>query len=262
MSGEQEKLLVAEGVGVRYGDGPWAVRDVDLEIGAADSVGIVGESGSGKSTLARALVGAMAPSAGTVAVGGRPWTEVGRKDPLRRSVQMIFQDPYSALNPHQSALQTVAEVIRHWQRCKREEAEQIGAELLLETGLDGNAIRRHPPQLSGGQCQRVGIARALACEPSILIADEPTSALDASVQSQILNLLVELRERRGLALVLISHDLGVVRYATNRALVMKEGDVVETGETATLFEAPQHPYTRSLIDSLPGLRAPWPAVRP
>jgi len=252
MAQDPPTLMVARDVGVQYDGTRWAVRHVDLEIDQGDAVGIVGESGSGKSTFARTLVGALLPTEGSVSVRGKSWEEIGRKDPFRRSVQMIFQDPYSALNPHQSALQTVAEVLRRWQNLGRREAERDGAELLGETGLSGDAIRRQPRNLSGGQCQRVGIARALACGPDLLIADEPTSALDASVQSQILNLLIELRERRGLALILISHDLGVVRYATDRALVMHEGDVVEAGETRMLFQAPRHPYTQALLKSVSG----------
>ncbi|HET7120857.1 MAG TPA: ABC transporter ATP-binding protein [Solirubrobacterales bacterium] len=250
---QPQPLLAARDVGVSYEEGKWAVRGADLEVAAGDAVGIVGESGSGKSTFARTLVGALLPSEGAVEVQGRPWSEVSRKDPQRRCAQLIFQDPYSALNPHQTPIQTVAEAIRHWRRLDRREAERAAAELLGETGLSGDLLQRRPARLSGGQCQRVGIARALACEPAVLIADEPTSALDASVQSQILNLLVELRQRRGLALVLISHDLGVVRYVTERALVMCDGAVVEAGETGPMFAAPRHPYTRALLESLPGV---------
>jgi ABC-type glutathione transport system ATPase component len=165
---------------------------------------------------------------------------------------MVFQDPYGALNPARSAIDTVAEVFQVLDRLARGEARSRAARLLSEVGLSDDAATRRPGRLSGGQCQRVVIARALACEPEVLVADEPTSALDVSVQAQILNLLLDLRERREFALVLISHDLGVVRYATTEALVMCEGDVVERGHTAELLDNPQHPYTRLLVSSIPG----------
>ncbi len=160
---------------------------------------------------------------------------------------MVFQDPYGALNPALSAIDTVAEVFQVLDRLPRGEARSRAARLLSEVGLSDDAATRRPGRLSGGQCQRVVIARALACEPEVLVADEPTSALDVSVQAQILNLLLDLRDRREFALVLISHDLGVVRYATTEALVMREGHVVERGRTAELLDNPQHPYTGLLV---------------
>jgi oligopeptide/dipeptide ABC transporter ATP-binding protein len=168
---------------------------------------------------------------------------------------MIFQDPYASLNPMLTAVETVAEVCRTWDGLSRSAASRRAVELLQEVGLSGAAISRRPKQLSGGQCQRVGIARALACNPSVLVADEPTSALDASVQAQVLNLLLDLRESRGLALVLISHDLSVIEYLTTEALVMYRGCVVERGSTRVLLTQPRHPYTRALVDSIPGSQA-------
>lgn len=246
-------LVEARGVTLRYHPGkPAAVAGVELEVGQAAAVGIVGESGSGKSTLARLLSGVLPPSSGDVLVAGRRWQDVGSRDPLRRTVQMIFQDPYGALNPLMTAKQAVAEVFRHWDRIPHREAIERAEELLAETGLSRDAMGRRRRELSGGQCQRVGIARALACGPDLLIADEPTSALDVSVQGQILNTLIRLREERGLALILISHDLGVVRYMTDSALVMYAGRVVERGGTRDLLTAPAHPYTRVLVDSIAG----------
>lgn len=226
-----------------------AVQDVNVEVLEGAALGIVGETGSGKTTLARTLVGALTPTRGDVTVEGRSWRDVARTDARRRHVQMVFQDPIGALNPYLTARETVAEVFRVWWKSSRREADARASELLAEVGLRGDVIGRRPPGLSGGECQRVGIARALACEPTVLVADEPTSSLDVSVQAQILNLLIDLRERRGLALLLISHDLGVVRYLTDSALVMCKGRVVEHGETDRLLTAPKDPYTQLLVES-------------
>lgn len=245
-------VLEATEVTLRYrSDGPDIVRGVSLEVHAGDSIGIVGESGSGKSSLARVLVGALEPTTGSVLVQGKRWREVSRKDPQRREVQMVFQDPYGSLNPRRTALETVSEVLRVARGLRGGAADDGAADLLREVGLPADAFGRRSSRLSGGQCQRVGIARALACEPTILVADEPTSALDVSVQAQILNLLEDLREKRGLALVLISHDLGVIHYATKRTLVMHSGSVMECGPTHLVFTEPRHHYTKALLASLP-----------
>ncbi|HUX72055.1 MAG TPA: ABC transporter ATP-binding protein [Cellulomonadaceae bacterium] len=229
-----------------------AATAINLEVRAGDAVGIVGESGSGKTTVGRGLVGSLHPTAGAVLVQGRPWKGVRRRDPVRRVVQMVFQDPYASLNPMLSAQATVAEVIRVWEGVRPDAAAARAEEVLAEVGLTGEVTRRRPAGLSGGQRQRVGIARALACGPQVLVADEPTSALDVSVQANVLNLLLDLRISRGLALVLISHDLSVVDYLTERAMVMYQGEVVESGPTRSLLSDPQHSYTRELIDSIPG----------
>ena len=229
-----------------------AVDSVSLSIGPGESVGIIGESGCGKTTLGRLLVGALNPTAGVVAVGGVSWTAIRHSHPARRRVQMIFQDPYGSLNPWWSCIESVAEVIRVWDRVGSREAMMRAEVLLTEVGVAEDAMHRKPRTLSGGQCQRVGIARALSAKPGVLVADEPTASLDVSVQAQILNLLRELRGRHGLALVLISHDLSIVRYATDRAIVMYAGRVVEQGPTGEVLDAPAHPYTRSLVDAIPG----------
>lgn len=247
-----ESIISVRQAQIRYSrSGPAVVEGVDLEVSAGSSIGIVGESGSGKTTLGRVLVGSMHASAGSVEVMGKPWKGLSRRDPRRRAVQMIFQDPYASLNPMLTARQTVAEVFRVWERLSPHDSSARAVEVLAEVGLGGDVIHRRPRGLSGGQRQRVGIARALACNPAVLVADEPTSALDVSVQANVLNLLLDLRESRGLALVLISHDLAVVDYMTTDALVMYQGKVVESGRTSDLLRAPQHPYTRSLIDSIP-----------
>jgi ABC-type dipeptide/oligopeptide/nickel transport system ATPase subunit len=229
-----------------------AATGVSFEVRPGDAVGVVGESGSGKTTVGRGLVGALHPSSGSVLVQGQPWRAVKRRDERRRTVQMVFQDPYSSLNPMRSVLATVAEVVQVWDRVPKAEAERRAEQVLAEVGLVGEVVRRRPAALSGGQRQRVGIARALACTPQVLVADEPTSALDVSVQANVLNLLLDLRASRGLAIVLISHDLSVVDYLTERAMVMLRGEVVETGPTRALLSAPQHPYTRELVASIPG----------
>lgn len=251
-----EPILVAQGITVQFPrSSQTAVSDADLVVPEGAAIGLVGESGSGKTTLGRVLVGALQPQAGTVEIEGRPWSSVGRNDPLRSAAQMIFQDPYGSLNPMLTPHQTVAEVFRVWRKLGKAEAAKRATEVLREVGLTGQVIRRRPKKLSGGQCQRVGIARALACEPRVLIADEPTSSLDVSVQAQILNLLLDLRERRGLALLLISHDLSVVSYMTETAAVMYRGRIVERGRTEALMSNPMHPYTRALIASIPGAEA-------
>jgi peptide/nickel transport system ATP-binding protein len=237
-----------------------AVDRVTIAIHAGEAVGVVGESGCGKSTLGRLLVGVLHPTAGAVEVSGRPWSKIDSKDALRRRVQMVFQDPYGALNPWRSPIDTVAEVIRVWSRVGGREAIRRAELLLAEVAIVEDALHRRPSSLSGGQCQRIGIARALAADPEVLIADEPTSSLDVSVQAQILNLLAELRKRRGLAVVLISHDLSIVRYATDRALVMYGGQIVEEGLTSELFDSPAHPYTRALVDAIPGREGPADTV--
>jgi ABC-type glutathione transport system ATPase component len=242
-------LLEARDVTIRYpGSERDAVVGADLAIASRAAIGIVGESGSGKTTLAHALVGTLRPTGGEVLVEGEPWADVSRKDDKRRRVQMIFQDPLGALNPWLTAREAVAEAIRHWYGRGRDEARERAGELLAETGLSREAMDRRPKQLSGGQCQRVGIARALACRPAVIVADEPTSALDVSVQAQILNLLMALQESHDLALVLISHDLSVIRHMTDEAVVMYGGRIVERGQTIELMDRPAHPYTRLLVD--------------
>jgi peptide/nickel transport system ATP-binding protein len=245
-------LLSADSVEVRFqGSSAPAVVAASLEVEPGMAVGIVGESGSGKTTFARTLVGALKPTKGEVRIEGRLWEQIRRSDPLRRKVQMIFQDPYASLNPLFTAQDTVGEVLQVWQGLSKAKAREGALRLLAEVGLGAVAAASRPRGLSGGQRQRVGIARALACEPDALVADEPTSSLDVSVQAQILNLLADLREQRGLALVLISHDLAVVRHMTDHALVMCAGHVVEEGPTAELFLDPRHSYTRVLLDSIP-----------
>jgi peptide/nickel transport system ATP-binding protein len=249
-----EPIVVLDEVGVTFrGASAPAVAPLDLEISTGVAIGIVGESGSGKTTLGRMIVGALAPTSGSVLVEGTAWNRIRGRHRLRRDVQMIFQDPYGSLTPWRSPRATVAEVVRRWNDVSAAEARRRATELLKEVGLPEEVYDRLPRQLSGGQCQRVGIARALASEPKLLVADEPTSSLDISAQAQILNLLMSLRATRGLALVIISHDLSVIRHMTDSALVMKNGVVVERGDSDRLFTAPEHEYTRQLVAATPTL---------
>jgi oligopeptide/dipeptide ABC transporter ATP-binding protein len=210
------------------------------------------------------LAGAIEPTTGSVKVAGRRWAEISRRDPLRKTVQMIFQDPYSSLNPSFTCLQTVAEVFHTWREGSSTDAKARARRLLEGVGIGEKVQAKRPDELSGGQRQRVAIARALACEPSVLIADEPTASLDVSVQAHILNLLRErreLRDERGLALILVSHDLSVVRHMTEEVLVAYSGKVVERGATSAIFGAPRHPYTKLLLDSVPGSTSAVQQVR-
>lgn len=231
-----------------------AVRGVDLVVSPGETVGIVGESGSGKSTLARSIVGLVAAEQGSVAVDGRPV----RAHRRRRSrsdaaaVQMIFQDSYTSLNPRQRPIQAVAEAVHVCQRVPRRQARVRAGELLASVGISPEQSRMKTRSLSGGQRQRVSIARALAAEPRILVADEPTSSLDQSIAASLLNLLRRIQSERGIAMVFITHDLGVVRYLAHRVYVMKEGVFVEDGPTRDVFGAPAHEYTRTLVASVPG----------
>jgi ABC-type oligopeptide transport system ATPase subunit len=251
-------VISFENVSVVYRRGAATVRALDgisLRIRSGESVGIVGESGSGKTTLARALTGLAQPTSGEVRVEGRSvsdWLRAERRT-FRRRVQMIFQDPYGSLNPRLTVRQTLAEVLRVHRLVPRgAEDARIGA-LLRAVGLDPSCADRHPHEFSGGQRQRIGIARALAVEPSLLIADEPVSALDVSVQAQVLNVLRDLHASRGLTLLLIAHDLAAVRYVCERIVVMHRGRIVEDGSADEVLEAPRHEYTRQLLDAVPSL---------
>jgi peptide/nickel transport system ATP-binding protein len=229
-----------------------ALDGVDIRIDAGETVGIVGESGSGKSTLARAIVRQNRPSGGFLRFGGEDVDTLSGEalTRFRRRVQMVFQNPYDSLNPRMTIADTVAEPIwRHGLADRRSAAKQAD-ELLEMMELPAALRNRKPRQLSGGQCQRVGLARALALKPQLLIADEITSALDVTTQAQILELLIRLQRERSLALLYISHDLSVVGSICKRVYVFKGGRVVETGAASQVLSAPQHPYTQELVGSL------------
>ncbi len=238
-----------------------AVRDVSFAVARGETLGIVGESGCGKSTLARTLVAAHPASSGAVLVEGRPVAGPGswRRRALARRIQIVFQDPYASLNPRLAVGDAIAEVIRvHRLRAGAAAIDARVDELLNMVGLSPTMRSRLPHAFSGGQRQRLSIARALAAEPAIIVADEPVSALDVSIQAQILNLLVELRGALGLTLAFVSHDLHVVRFLSDRVAVLYLGQVVELAPSPILFASPQHPYTRALLAAIP---EPDPAQR-
>jgi peptide/nickel transport system ATP-binding protein len=228
-----------------------ALRDVNLAIGKHRVVGIVGESGSGKSTLARLIVGLETPSEGRITIAGRDAGGPDFDEHRRRHVQMVFQDPQSALNPRRRVASIVTQPLEAAGIATFEERLAKAGLLLSEIGLPPEAARRFPAQLSGGQRQRVNIARALCAVPHILIADEIVSGLDVSVQAQLLKLLAALRRERGFSMLFISHDLSVVRYLCDRVLVMLRGEVVESGPTEQVFATPAHDYTRALLAAVP-----------
>jgi len=234
-----------------------AVDDVSFSVQAGRTLGLVGESGCGKTTTGRMILRALEPTAGRIwfrrtdgqvvdmtVLRGRQVKEA------RRDMQMIFQDPYSSLNPRMPVMDLIAEPLRA-QGWSRADCETRVAELMERVGLDPRMIRRYPHAFSGGQRQRIGIARALALQPSLVVADEPVSALDVSVQAQILNLLQQLQQDLGLTLVFIAHDLSVVRYLCDHVAVVYKGCIVEQGDTEALFTAPRHPYTAALLHAAP-----------
>jgi peptide/nickel transport system ATP-binding protein len=230
-----------------------AVRSVSLKLPRGATLGIVGESGSGKSTLARCIVRLIDPDTGSIVLEGKDWAKMTRKN-IRgetRHIQMVFQDPFASLNPRRKAAELVAQgpIVHGTPRAK---AVSDAKELFALVGLDPSASDRFPHEFSGGQRQRIGLARALALRPNVLIADEPVSALDVSVQAQVLKLLAELRQRLGLSIVFITHDLRVAAQICDLVAVMKDGEVVEQGLAGDVFGHPQHPYTRALVDSIPG----------
>jgi peptide/nickel transport system ATP-binding protein len=253
-----EKVFGASG---QSGRRVTALKGVTLEIGADEAVGLVGESGSGKTTLGRCLVGLETPTGGSVLVNGVDSSKSAQlssadRRRLRRTVQMVFQDPYSTLNPVRTVGSTLAEALTAADDQVRDVRKAVTA-LLQRVGLPGQYAERKPVALSGGERQRVAVARALAVRPRLIVCDEPVSALDVSVQAQILNLLTEVRRELGVSYLFISHDLAVVRQVAERVYVLREGEVVEQGNTNEVLDHPQHWYTRMLVDSIPSSDQAW-----
>ena len=242
-------LLDVRDLRVRYGNYE-AVRGVSFSLGAGEILGIVGESGSGKSTIAKTLVGLERPSSGEIALADGT------------SLQMIFQDAVGSLNPRMTVRRTLAETLRHGRRGGSGGRRDTPESLLSLVGLNPAVLDQYPREMSGGQCQRVSVARALACRPDVLIADEPVSALDVSVQARVLNLLRDLRRELGLSILLVAHDLAVVKNVCDRICVMERGLFVDSGPAGQVFSSPASDYTRRLLAAVPRIDdGPCPIVR-
>ncbi|MCF1469341.1 ATP-binding cassette domain-containing protein [Agrobacterium vitis] len=258
-------LLKAENLHVTFerktGGLPWqkprilhAVNGVNFELRAGETLGIVGESGSGKSTLARAIIRMLDASGSVIWQGNTDLLRLSPREMLkhRADIQMIFQDPLASLNPRMTVGQIISEtLITHHHGLSSKEIKARVQSAMDQVGLLPSLINRYPHEFSGGQCQRIGIARALIVEPKLIICDEPVSALDVSIQAQVINLLMDLQKNLGLALIFIAHDLSVVKHISTRVMVMYLGRTVEIADRDTLYANPQHPYTQALLSAIP-----------
>ncbi len=233
-----------------------AVNGVSLQVKRGDALCVVGESGCGKSTVARLIAGLLTPSAGEIHYEGARIDDKSRRElmPMRKKMQMIFQNPYASLNPRMTIKQSLEEPVRyHSPSLTRGEVEAKVADVMQSVGVDPTWMGRYPHEFSGGQRQRIAIARALTVDPEFIIADEPISALDVSIQAQVLNLMLEAKEERGLTYLFITHDLSVVQHFGTQVAVLYLGVVCELSDTSTLFENPKHPYTKALLSAVPQL---------
>ena len=236
-----------------------AVDGISFHVGSGEIVGLVGESGSGKSTAGRAAIRLIEPTGGQTFFLGQNITQASSSQlrKLRPKVQMVFQDPLASLNPRKTILENVGEsILFHKIVTTKKEQEDVTAHILQKVGISSAALNQYPHQFSGGQQQRISIGRALILRPELIICDEITSALDLSVQAQVLNLLMDLKKNFQLSYLLISHDLSVVRHLCDRILVMYQGKIVEEGHTEKVFNRPQHPYTQTLLNSIPTIHLP------
>lgn len=249
-----ENLSVVFNQGVKKGSNQelQALKDVSFELAEGEILGVVGESGCGKSTLARAILQLQSMTSGKVKWQGQDLTETANTKKMRENIQLIFQDPLDALNPRMTVAQIIAEPLYNLKpELSKPEIQKMVVELMLAMGLQEQQKNRYPHEFSGGQCQRIGIARAMILNPKLLICDEPVSALDVSIQAQIINLLMGLKDRTGMSMIFISHDLSIVRQVCDRLLVLYKGQVVESGNASDIYDNPQHPYTQKLLDSIP-----------
>jgi peptide/nickel transport system ATP-binding protein len=259
---EVRDLVVRYGSGRKTRNTPPAVDGVSFDIAPGETLGLVGESGSGKSTIGKAVLGLQPPTAGTVTLHGQDITSMSLKQRSRvvADLRVVFQDPYSSLNPARTIGQTLVEPLR-LMGIKGAQALAKARSGLESVGLPGDAVDRFPSQFSGGQRQRIAIARALVCDPKVVVLDEPVSALDLSTQAQVLNLLADLRDQRGLSFLFIAHDLGVVRFLAQRTVVLYRGQIMETGPVDSVNATPRHPYTVALTAAAPVPRPAEQAAR-
>jgi peptide/nickel transport system ATP-binding protein len=264
-------LLQVRGLKIAFGAGTgWlarrdvvhAVNGVDLALSAGETLGVVGESGCGKSSLGQAIMGLASPASGEVRLAGQVLGKAARRTRAQRqSLQMVFQDPQSSLNPRMRVWRIIAEPLMVAGEGHAERLRARAFALAEEVGLRPEQLDRFPHEFSGGQRQRIAIARALAVQPEAIVLDEPTSALDVSVQAQILNLLLRLQRDHGLAYLVISHDVAMIRHVADRVAVMYLGQIVEMGEAREILGSPRHPYTRMLLAAAPSLDRPMPAAQ-
>jgi oligopeptide/dipeptide ABC transporter ATP-binding protein len=239
----------------------YAVDGISFSIGESETLGLVGESGCGKSTAGKLILKLIPPTAGEIKLAGQRIDELSGESmrECRRTMQVVFQDPYSSLNPRMRARDIVAEPLRNFEALSEAEIDKRVSELFDNVGLRSDQLTRFPHEFSGGQRQRLVIARALAVRPSLIVCDEPVSALDVSVQAQVINLLIDLQKEFGVAYLFIAHDLAVVEHISHRVAVMYLGRIVELADKASLFASPQHPYTEALLSAVP---VPDPTIKP
>ena len=231
-----------------------ALKNVSFTLKQDEVLGVVGESGCGKSTLARTILQLQKPSSGQILFQGQDISQFNQQQQkdFRKNIQLIFQDPLDALNPRMTVSQIIAEpLLNLMPELPKTQVQQKLQDIMESIGLQKQQLNRYPHEFSGGQCQRIGIARAMMLSPKLLICDEPVSALDVSIQAQIINLLMDLKAQTKMSMIFISHDLSIVRQVCDRILVLYQGEIVESGDAAEIYENPQHPYTKKLLDSIP-----------
>ena len=261
-----QTILQVENLKVNFdvaseGDMPWtkpkklqAVNNVSFQLNSGETLGIVGESGCGKSTLARAIVKMVPTHSGKVIWLGNDLLELNKSEMRqhRKQIQMIFQDPLASLDPRMNIGEIIAEPLRtHYPKTPEVDVKLRVNDVMNKVGLLGNLVNRYPHEFSGGQCQRIGIARALILKPKLIICDEPVSALDVSIQAQVVNLLMELQEEMGLTLIFIAHDLSIVKHISTKIMVLYLGNMVELANSEDIYRNPRHPYTQALISAVP-----------